>query len=420
MLSYCSDESGEWLAATRPGCLLVVRTDGSLDAVGRLWSSLDGGAQGILDGLTSAGLFATPPFALLTWEVSARPGFTGRAILRGDVSLRLTGEHGDAEISGLGVSTWREQPFSAITEITAECGEHGDPLPSLPSLPALPLSSGIVRARRISLSTSTAAPFPVAERAGTPATVSAPVHAVPIRAEATIAEETITDQTIAVVRSGGVGPAPTPAADVVGPAPGQGYDHLFGVTMMRGVEQAAVRPAEDGAEPAVAVDADADDNDAGGDAADPGRHDGLTVMSGDIRTLRDSRRRSRPLPDAAAVAAQPALYLLLPNGVREPLGQPIVVGRAPGVNKVSGGQVPRLVSLGGADQDISRNHVRITVEGDTVVVTDLHSRNGTIIVLPGKPPQKLRGGESTSVIVGTVVDLGGGVTLAVGQDAGES
>ncbi|TFB92682.1 FHA domain-containing protein [Cryobacterium sp. HLT2-28] len=77
-----------------------------------------------------------------------------------------------------------------------------------------------------------------------------------------------------------------------------------------------------------------------------------------------------------------------------------------------------MVSLGGADQDISRNHVRITVEGETVVVTDLHSRNGTVIVLPGKPPQKLRGGESTSVIVGTVVDLGGGVTLSVGQDAG--
>ncbi len=416
MLSYCSDESGEWLAATRPGCLLVVRTTGSRDSVDRLWSSLDGGAQGILDALTSAGLFATPPFALLTWDAAAGPGFTGRAILRGDVSLRLTGENGDAELSGLGVSTWSEQPFSAMAEITVECGERDD---QLSSLPALPLSSGIVRARRISLSTSTAAPVPVAEHAGPAATVSEPILSgptlsVPILsgptraeatiAEATIAEETITDQTVAIVRSGGIRPAPTPAANAVEPAAAQSYDHLFGATLMRGVEQAAVRPADD--------DGDAD-------AVDPDKHDGLTVMSGDIRKLRDSRRRSRPLPEVA-VAAEPAMYLLLPNGVREPLGQPIVVGRAPGVNKVSGGQVPRLVSLGGADQDISRNHVRITVEGDTVVVTDLHSRNGTVIVLPGKPPQKLRGGESTSVIVGTVVDLGGGVTLTVGQDAGES
>ena len=55
------------------------------------------------------------------------------------------------------------------------------------------------------------------------------------------------------------------------------------------------------------------------------------------------------------------------------------------------------------------------VEGGTVVVTDLHSRNGTHVVLPGKSPQKLRQGEPTTVIVGTVVDLGGGVTFTVSE-----
>jgi hypothetical protein len=38
-----------------------------------------------------------------------------------------------------------------------------------------------------------------------------------------------------------------------------------------------------------------------------------------------------------------------------------------------------------------------------------------MIVLPGKSPQKLRAGEPTSVIPGTVVDLGSGVTLTVRQ-----
>ncbi len=64
---------------------------------------------------------------------------------------------------------------------------------------------------------------------------------------------------------------------------------------------------------------------------------------------------------------------------------------------------------------ISRNHAQFTVEGGTVVVTDLHSRNGTHIVLPGKSPQKLRQGEPTAVIVGTVIDLGGGVTFTVSE-----
>ena len=90
------------------------------------------------------------------------------------------------------------------------------------------------------------------------------------------------------------------------------------------------------------------------------------------------------------------------------------VGRAPSVTKASGSSLPRLVVIPG-DKDISRNHVQITLEGGTVVVTDLHSRNGTQIVLPGRAPQQLRQGEPTSVIVGTVVDFGGGVTLTVSE-----
>jgi hypothetical protein len=90
----------------------------------------------------------------------------------------------------------------------------------------------------------------------------------------------------------------------------------------------------------------------------------------------------------------------------------VIVGRAPSVSKISGGQIPRLVTLTGND-DISRNHAQFAVEGGTVVVTDLHSRNGTTVILPGRPPQLLRAGEPTSVLVDTIVDLGGGLTLTV-------
>ena len=51
-----------------------------------------------------------------------------------------------------------------------------------------------------------------------------------------------------------------------------------------------------------------------------------------------------------------------------------------------------------------------------MVVTDLHSRNGTMIVLPGASPQKLRSGEPTTVVLGTVIDLGSGATLTVEAD----
>ena len=105
-----------------------------------------------------------------------------------------------------------------------------------------------------------------------------------------------------------------------------------------------------------------------------------------------------------------------PGGTREPLTEPLLVGRSPSVSKVSGGALPRLLTIGGLDQDISRNHVQFALEGGTVVVTDLHSKNGTSIVLPGKGPQTLRAGEPTAVIVGTVIDLGGGVTFTVEEE----
>jgi hypothetical protein len=83
---------------------------------------------------------------------------------------------------------------------------------------------------------------------------------------------------------------------------------------------------------------------------------------------------------------------------------------------VSGAELPRLLTVGKSDPDISRNHVRFTVEGGTVVITDLHSRNGTVMSLPGRPPQKLREGEPTSALAGTVVDLGGGIRITVTEE----
>jgi pSer/pThr/pTyr-binding forkhead associated (FHA) protein len=68
------------------------------------------------------------------------------------------------------------------------------------------------------------------------------------------------------------------------------------------------------------------------------------------------------------------------------------------------------------NQDISRTHAQIAFEGGTVVVTDLHSSNGTFVAVPGRSPQKLRAGEPTPVVVDTVIDLGDGATLTVRVD----
>lgn len=162
-------------------------------------------------------------------------------------------------------------------------------------------------------------------------------------------------------------------------------------------------------------------------AAAIGEHDGGTVLVGDLPSRPDDdktvvvdeiarvrARRSAGLRAPAAPAPQspsaPKLSLLLPDGSREPLDAVVVVGRAP--SAPADGSASRLVRLTG-DGDISRNHARVALEGDTVVVTDLGSRNGTIVRIPGRPAQKLRDGEPTPVLVGTVIDFGGGIELSI-------
>jgi hypothetical protein len=113
------------------------------------------------------------------------------------------------------------------------------------------------------------------------------------------------------------------------------------------------------------------------------------------------------------VALPPTLSLELPDGSRAPLDMVVLVGRAPSV--AVGAPPTRLVRLDG-DGDVSRTHARVAVEGGTVVVTDLGSRNGTIVRIPGRPAQKLRDGEPTPVLVGTVIDFGGGLELNVRDD----
>jgi hypothetical protein len=145
-------------------------------------------------------------------------------------------------------------------------------------------------------------------------------------------------------------------------------------------------------------------------------------MSGDLRAMREAASGSSPQQPTPLFGdvhrpaqAEAGFALQLPDGRTEPIDGMVVVGRAPSVSKIAGDRVPRLVTVDSVEHDISRNHVQLTIEGGTVVVTDLHSRNGTLIALPGKAPQKLRAGEPTSVIAGTVIDLGSGVTLGVAQ-----
>ena len=398
--------TGGWIAFSGESRVLVVGAAPNDVFVASLWRAIGetDGLQRTLDLLTSKGLSATPPFALLDFTAQLR------VIVRGGVTVDVTRAGGVESLSGTGVSTWIERSVEAATGATLTVVDAVSA-----GVPALPLVTGAAWIAALSVAdVTTAAPVdapaaPLAQPVEAPA---APV-AEPVEAPSTpVAEPSATAQPepveidieATVTEAPTAEPddeTPTVAIDKLETSP-EGYDYLFGDTMYRSVADAAVRDDEPEAEEALAEPANGD-------------HDGHTVLTSDIAKLR-GRRKTKSAADAPPAAPPaPTVSLVLADGSREPLGQPILVGRSPSVSQVSGGKMPRLITVGGADQDISRTHVRFALEGGTVVVTDLHSRNGTSIAMPGKDPQKLRAGEPTSVIVGTVVDLGGGVTFTVDE-----
>ncbi|GAA3863767.1 FHA domain-containing protein [Tessaracoccus defluvii] len=89
----------------------------------------------------------------------------------------------------------------------------------------------------------------------------------------------------------------------------------------------------------------------------------------------------------------------------------VVVGRSP--DPAHGPSGAYLLRVPSPSSDISRNHVLVTTKDWNVIVTDLHSTNGTTVLPLGESPFTLRDGASVQVELGTVLDLGDGVSLRI-------
>ena len=88
------------------------------------------------------------------------------------------------------------------------------------------------------------------------------------------------------------------------------------------------------------------------------------------------------------------------------LDAPCYVGRNPSAPRVVSGLPPRLIRVPSPLREVSGSHVEVRQLGSTVIVTDLKSTNGSIVMVPGSVPRKLRQGESVVVSPGTLVDIG--------------
>jgi hypothetical protein len=151
---------------------------------------------------------------------------------------------------------------------------------------------------------------------------------------------------------------------------------------------------------------------AGGDTGTGDNDD--TVLVGDYR----ARARQLPKFEPIARTAEPsertpgagsaATHSFRIAGETVALDKPAYVGRRPSLPRVLSGAAPRLIQVPSARREVSGTHLEIRQTGVNVVVSDLGSANGTVVTIPGRPPQRMRRGESLVVTPGTLVDIGDG------------
>lgn len=402
--SHPSEVHG-WSLVAAPGCLLALPADAAarVDGIAERLAG-DDGFRTALELLIAGGIASAPDFALIDGNSTV-----ARVVLRGDAKVVVTSDDPDVAeltISGAGVSTWSERvlegarslrlhvPGSTWTVRLGPASEHADASPLEPA-PATAESAVVAPVAEVTL-------VPTAE-------IEVPRSAPPVASA--LAPQSVSESVT------------VPQVHDEGPEP---YDFLFGNTVYR---------TQSGANP---------------EPERSGDHDGRTVLADELglhghvpasATFPERPQSAQPpqlpgtseVPDSTFVApipghlpaaAQPVapaappvptLQLERADGSREQLARPVLIGRAPSASSAASGPAPRLITILD-DKDISRSHLRVAVEGDAVVVTDLASKNGTIVTLPGGSPRKLREGEPTVVLPGTLIDLGGGVTFTVRED----
>ncbi len=492
---------GEWFAVVDGATVALLDPTVGPDVVDAVWAVVTdgGGVPEVIRVLTRAhgGDFAAiPAFAVVS------PQRDGALLaVRGPARVHVRTAAGEVDASGLDVTTWSErwvaEPRAA--EVLASADEL---------VPRLPLLSGVVMASRVAVRLDERATGPAeppmrgVERVPGPATplgateVDGPVavedvsvSGVPLTSggvPVVVAEESITEpepavapplqpaltspvEAPAVPGESGTTEAPGDAGDRPDPhdgrleetraeVPDDGYDHLWGQTVLRSVEEAARRGGPD------------DDHEDGAPGPDrpthvspmpatgrviaevPGAevftddHDGQTIFR---------PRPAVPRPEAAPPVAAPSPSgapsvlarvcdqghpnppqagecricgrMLAGDAVRVPrpalgrarlssgevlmLDAPAILGRAPKTGRVAGPDVPRAVTVPSPTREVSGTHLAIRLEEWHVLVADLGSSNGTILRRPGQPPQRLHPREPALVFSGDVVDLGDGATV---------
>ncbi|SDD43075.1 FHA domain-containing protein [Sanguibacter gelidistatuariae] len=383
--------SGDWYAVVTDGAVALLPPTISETKLTQVWDALRESADltHSLTALARGGLVGLPPFAL----VSVVDGHV-RGFLRGDVRLLITDSHGTQEHTAEHVATWAEINVPDAAALTVAVPAALSPTGRTVRMPAL---AAVVAASSVEVRLrdgAIAAPSLVAPRATADDTAAETTTYSDLDLPAPVARRALQPEPArAVVQA----PAPAPH-----PAPVRALEAALPAGL-------ASRPVP-GPPPPPPVKPETDE--------DPY---GSTVLSTSLVEIRRQMPswQEDPVPGPFAIPPVPARVprIRMSSGLSVPLDRAVLIGRAPVVSRVAARDLPRLVTVVSPNQDISRTHAQVRVDGEDVLVTDLNSTNGMLLVEPGLPPRRLRSGEPTPLRAHAVVDLGDDVTFTLESDS---
>ena len=428
-----------------------------------LWNLIDagGGIDDILEAVSTTGLRALGSFAMVQFEAGGV-----RIVVRGSAIVEVGAGDDAIEVGAQVVRTWVEV-FHVGSEVMLRLGDAAvHALPFRVDRGLVP-ADVLIRGRRIVpvLADLDFTPFAEFEPPVVQSSTPSVSLAIPTpEPELDPVNDNFPD---AYTIFGSDLPRGLPAEPTVEPDQVSEYDYdaLYGHTIARSVQSAAVAYPEEAAvpeaarqsvapqlaavdQPVLGVPSLIDSIPVSHPTSPPvalGDHDGHTVSKAQLAALRGATVSPAPAPSsgplvqamfcssghpnpthlatclrcggqvsgAVVLVARPQLgQLRLSTGQVVALDRPLLIGRRPKLEGRVPNEMPTLLQLD-VGQGLSRTHAAIRLEGWQVLVEDLGSANGTVVRLPGRAPHRLHEGEPALLEVGAFVDFGGEVSATL-------
>jgi hypothetical protein len=393
---------GEWVVLSGPSSLVLLEppTHDWASLVNTLWDEVVASSSitDLAARLAHFKIDELPSLAAFFWTEDGM-----RSLIRGEISV-VDLATGKVVANGEGIQTWSEVGLAGVNHIRVDLPHEGDA-----TLLELPLVVGAVRASSVTLDASQqaqvsspqaepelAADMPEADAtSAAPAERTAPLSTAEIAAIANAETQLM--------------PAPFEGSESGGESAADAPQDLEAAVVPQLSRDPAVVAAQ-------AAESSSDDSSADFDLGDSAI---LAVLCPNGHASPPSATSCRVC--GGPVAAQGPQFVAYPilavlrasDGTSAELDRPILIGRAPSTDR-SNSRAPRLMTVPSPNHDISRAHLEVAPDGWQIVVTDLNSTNGTILVRPGGGDrQQLTPGEPVPVQVGSVIELGDGVSVLI-------